>query len=51
MRLEDGHLILEPVRRPRRAGWADASRALVAINDDSLVWPEFGNPGDTDLKW
>jgi antitoxin MazE len=51
MRLEDGHLVLEPVRRPRRAGWADASRALVAINDDSLVWPEFGNSGDADLKW
>jgi antitoxin MazE len=51
IRLEDGHLILEPVRRPRRAGWADASRALVAMKDDSLVWPEFGNAGDADLKW
>lgn len=51
MRLEDGQLILEPVRRTRRAGWADASRAVVALKDDSLVWPEFGNPGDAELKW
>jgi antitoxin MazE len=51
MRLEDGQLILEPVRRASRAGWADASRAVVALKDDRLVWPEFGNPGDADLKW
>jgi antitoxin MazE len=51
IRLEDGHLILEPVRRARRAGWADASRAVVAMKDDSLVWPEFSNQGDAELKW
>jgi antitoxin MazE len=51
LRLEDGHLILDPVRQPRRAGWADASRAIAAAGDDTPVWPEFGNAGDADLTW
>jgi antitoxin MazE len=51
MRLDDGRLILAPVRRPRRAGWTEASRAIAASGDDALVWPEFGNVGDADLTW
>ena len=51
MRLEDGCLILAPVRPATRAGWADASRAIAATGDDALVWPEFGNAGDDDLEW
>ena len=51
LRLEDGRLILAPVRRPRRAGWADASRAIAEAGDDALAWPEFGNAGDADLAW
>ena len=49
--VEGGRLILAPVRRPRRAGWADASRAIAAVGDDALAWPEFGNAGDADLAW
>jgi antitoxin MazE len=51
LRLEDGRLILAPVRRPSRAGWADASRAIAEAGDDAPVWPEFGNVGDADLVW
>ncbi len=51
LRLENGHLILAPVRQPRRAGWAEASRAIAAAADDAPVWPEFGNASDADLRW
>ncbi len=51
LRLENGHLILAPVRQTNRAGWADASRAIAAAGDDALVWPAFGNAGDADLTW
>jgi antitoxin MazE len=49
MRLEDGRLILVPIPHTRRAGWAEASRAIAAVGDDALVWPKFGNAGDADL--
>jgi antitoxin MazE len=51
MRLEYGRLILAPVQPPRRGGWAEASRAIAAMGDDALVWPEFGNAGDAELTW
>lgn len=37
LRLEDGRLILAPVRPPSRAGWADASRAIAEAGDDTLL--------------
>lgn len=51
LRLDDGRLILAPVRRPTRAGWGEASRAIAQSGGDALVWPEFGNAGDADLVW
>ena len=42
------------LRRPRnrvREGWAEASRSIAAASDDKLVWPEFANDGDTELRW
>ncbi|HUN43014.1 MAG TPA: AbrB/MazE/SpoVT family DNA-binding domain-containing protein [Acetobacteraceae bacterium] len=51
LRLEDGRLILAPVRRAPRAGWADAARAIAAAGDGTPIWPEFGNVGDSDLAW
>jgi len=42
------------IRRPRgaiREGWAEASQAIAAADDDGLVWPEFGNEGDAHLQW
>lgn len=51
MTLEDGRVVLAPIARNPREGWAEASKALVASGEDALVWPEFGNEGDEDLVW
>ncbi len=51
MRLERGRLVLAPVRRPRRTGWAEASRAIAESGGDAPSWPEFGNVGDADVTW
>jgi antitoxin MazE len=49
--LEDGRIVLAPVRRRPRAGWAEAFEAIAEAGDDALVWPEFGNAEDEDLVW
>jgi antitoxin MazE len=49
--LDDGQIVLAPARRHPRAGWAEAAKRLAEAGDDGLVWPEFGNADDSDLKW
>ncbi len=49
--LEDGRVVIAPVRRQPRAGWAEASRDIAAAEDDELVWPEFSNAEDDGLVW
>jgi antitoxin MazE len=49
--VDEGRILLAPVKRHPRAGWADASKRIAHANDDALVWPEFGNDDDADLKW
>ncbi len=49
--VDEGRILLAPVKRHPRAGWADASKRIARANDDALVWPEFGNDDDADLKW
>ncbi len=44
--VEDNRVVIAPVRKHPRAGWAEASRAIAEAGDDALVWPEFGNEGD-----
>lgn len=42
------------LRRPEnkaREGWAEASQKIAADSDDELVWPEFANEADADLRW
>jgi antitoxin MazE len=51
MTLDDGRIILKPVARQTRAGWAEASQAIAEAEDDALVWPEFGNSDDDTLVW
>jgi antitoxin MazE len=51
MGVENGKIVIAPTRRRPRAGWAKASKRLAATCDGSLVWPEFGNDADKDLKW
>ena len=35
-------IVLAPVKRNPRAGWADAAKRLAEAGDDAPVWPEFG---------
>jgi antitoxin MazE len=49
--LEEGRIVLVPVKRRPRAGWAEASRAIAEAGDDAPVWPEFGNAEDESLEW
>jgi antitoxin MazE len=49
--LDEDRIVLSPVKQHPRSGWADASKRIAEAGDEVLVWPEFGNAGDTDLKW
>jgi antitoxin MazE len=49
--LDDGRIVLAPMKQHPRAGWAEAAKRIADAGDDSLVWPEFGNSGDDELKW
>ncbi len=51
MSIERDAIILRKPRKSVREGWAEASRAIATNGDDGLVWPEFGNDGDSELKW
>ena len=51
MTIENDALVLRPVRRSPRAGWAEASRCITDQGDDALVWPAFANADDKRLKW
>jgi len=51
MTLEKGRIVLAPVRRRVRSGWAAASRTLAEAGDDGLARPEFGNADDEALEW
>lgn len=50
MTVENGAIVLRPVRRSPREGWAEASRDIADADDDALVWPEFVNDGDQALN-
>lgn len=49
--VENNAIVLRQPRKGVRQGWADASREIAKAGDDRLVWPEFPNEGDADLKW
>lgn len=49
--LQEGKIILSPVPRHPRAGWAKAARALADAGADRLEWPEFNDTGDKDREW
>jgi antitoxin MazE len=51
MTVEDGAIVLRPVARRPREGWAEASQRLAESGDDALAWPEFGNAEDEHLQW
>lgn len=49
--LERGAIVLRKPRQTPRQGWAEASTRLAELGDDKLVWPEFGNRDDGDIRW
>jgi antitoxin MazE len=49
--VEDGRIIITPVRSEPRAGWAEDAKRLAEEGDDASVWPDFPNEADIDLKW
>ena len=51
MKVENGAIVLRPVKRNPREGWAEASSAVAADTEEGLVWPEFANDGDGSLRW
>jgi antitoxin MazE len=51
MTLEAGRIVLVPIKRRSRAGWAEASQCIAEARDDTLVWPEFDNAEDQALIW
>ncbi len=51
MSLDKGRIVLAPVARGARGGWAQAARDIAAEGDDAPVWPEFGNADDQTLTW
>jgi antitoxin MazE len=51
MSVQGGKIVIAPVKKRPRQGWAEDSKALAAAGDNRLAWPEFGNAADEDLKW
>jgi antitoxin MazE len=51
MTLTEGRIILAPIERVSREGWAEAAKAIADAGDDQLVWPEFANADDETLTW
>jgi antitoxin MazE len=47
----DGQIVIRPVRRDPREGWADDAARIAQAGDDALAWPEFGNADDAGLEW
>jgi antitoxin MazE len=51
MGVENGKIVIAPIRKKPRAGWAEASKRLAATRDGDLVWLEFGSDaGQTQQK-
>jgi antitoxin MazE len=51
VKVKKGRLVITPTKRHPREGWAEDAKALAAAGEGGLVWPEFANDGDKDLKW
>ena len=49
--VENGRIIITPVQGTPRGGWADEAQRIAEADDDALIWPEFPNDADSELKW
>ena len=48
--VEGGQIVIAPLRKHLRAGWAEDARRIGA-GDEPMAWPEFGNDDETVLNW
>jgi antitoxin MazE len=51
IKVEQGRIVIAPVKDDPRAGWAEDSKRLAEAGESGLVWPEFRNTGDEKLEW
>jgi antitoxin MazE len=51
LQVKNGVIEIRPLKRNPREGWAADSQRVAQTGDDALVWPEFANADDKDLKW
>jgi len=52
LRVIDGRVVIEPLRKPVRQGWAEDAARIAAAGDDELVLGDFPNDDDdTDWVW
>jgi antitoxin MazE len=49
--IRNNRLVLAPLRRRPRKGWAEAAKEIAEAGDDQLIWPEFANRDDANLEW
>lgn len=51
LKIKKGKLVITPLRRDPRSGWAEECKALREAGEDGLAWPEFPNKDDDKLVW
>ena len=51
MKLKKGRLVIVPLDRDPRAGWAAECEKLAAGGEDAPAWPEFANEADKTADW
>jgi antitoxin MazE len=49
--LENGRIAITPVKRRPREEWAEAFEEIGELGEEDRAWLEFGNEGDSELKW
>jgi antitoxin MazE len=49
--LEDGRIVMTPVKRRPRESWAVAFAEIGELGDEDLAWLQFRNEGDDELQW
>ncbi len=50
LRVENGALIVTPIKHAPRTDWAATAATFVA-DEEAAAWQGFGNEGDADLTW
>ena len=49
--LDQGRIVLTPIRRGVREGWAEAAAQIAAAGDDARGWPDMATGEDAAWEW